>query len=797
MMLAFAAFVLPSQAQLLKVIVEDKALQTQTSIPWQKALEFDDKGVAVLENPEITKRKELLVELEERKEFFFAIVEPGQTLTLTIHLKDNKTQVSYSGKYAAECMYMNANAQFNPITYIPAKPDKPIDFVAAMAQEEADYKALGKMTDIFPVEKQKILTQKHELTHLKNRMTIRKAEVMAQGGNFREDPEYQEMLSQVDINNPKYSDEFFLNSYIYNMMTHDVKREGEVTEETLEYIDLVWKNVPSLENRRSLIGALAYSAFLPEKTIDAQRLWDAVQRLGDEQLNNMFKEVIEKKLLVAKGKKCPDFTFNDVNGKQHHISEFFGKVLYLDYWATWCHPCVWEIPFFEKLYLEYKNDERIQFISFSLDDNVEKWKAKIKKDNPEWAQFILTKSDQQFLKEKMGIVGVPRFIVLNADGTIAEGDALHPSSNHAKAMLEDVLGDAQQSCEVKGTVDGLEDGKMVRLSVAWSDQVLDSTMIKDGKFEFVIPINKTTTQYPLIVAYPGMNDIRLPIHAQLYAEPGAELKVTLSPDHNKTSVIGSPLNFIYKMMTEKYLEKMQKIIALRTAAADESLSEAERAEKDKEANAEQYKIIEFEQQFAEQNLDNIIGINLFAERAVVFDKKDIARMMDEIPAKWDNHPDVIQLRKNQETEAKTAEGEPYVDLTMPDTKGKNVSLSQYIKKNKLTLVDFWASWCGPCRASIPGVKRLYEKYKKQGFGVVGVSLDSKKEAWLKAIQELDLPWPQMSDLKGWDSAASVAYNIKGIPFTLLITQDGIIAGRNIWGEEALEKRVAEILNIEH
>ena len=356
---------------------------------------------------------------------------------------------------------------------------------------------------------------------------------------------------------------------------------------------------------------------------------------------------------------------------------------------------------------------------------------------------------------------------------------------------------AQQPCKVKGAVDGLEGSKMVCLSVAWSDQVLDSTIIKNGRFEFVIPISDTTTQYPLIVSCKGTNDIGMPIQVQLYAEPGADLKVTLSPDHHKTEVIGSPLNFIYKMMTEKYLELMQGVITLRTAAADESLSEAERAEKDKQANAEQMKIIQFEQQFAEQNLDNIIGINLFAERAVVFDKKDIARMMDEIPAKWDNHPDVIQLRKNQETEAKTAEGEPFIDLTMPDTKGKNVSLSQYIKKNKLTLVDFWASWCGPCRASIPGVKRLYEKYKKQGFGVVGVSLDTKKQAWLKAIQELDLPWPQMSDLKGWDSAASTAYNIKGIPFTLLVTKDGTIVGRNIWGEEGLEKRVAEILNTEH
>ena len=80
-----------------------------------------------------------------------------------------------------------------------------------------------------------------------------------------------------------------------------------------------------------------------------------------------------------------------------------------------------------------------------------------------------------------------------------------------------------------------------------------------------------------------------------------------------------------------------------------------------------------------------------------------------------------------------------------------------------------------------------------GSNVVGVSLDSKKEAWLKAIKDLTLPWPQMSDLKGWESAASAAYNIKGIPFTLLVAQDGTIVGRNIWGENLLEERIAELL----
>ena len=204
-------------------------------------------------------------------------------------------------------------------------------------------------------------------------------------------------------------------------------------------------------------------------------------------------------------------------------------------------------------------------------------------------------------------------------------------------------------------------------------------------------------------------------------------------------------------------------------------------------------MVKYQQEFAYQNLDNILGAYLVSSYSMVFDKDFTAKCLAELPEKWNNYEGIIKLREALAVEAKTAEGQPITDFTMPDPKGKDVSLSQFIKKNKLTLVDFWASWCGPCRKAIPGVKALYEKYRKQGFGVVGVSFDSKKEAWVKAIKDLDLPWPQMSDLKGWDCAASDLYNIKAIPFTLLVTKDGTIVARNIDGEELLEQRIQEYL----
>lgn len=126
----------------------------------------------------------------------------------------------------------------------------------------------------------------------------------------------------------------------------------------------------------------------------------------------------------------------------------------------------------------------------------------------------------------------------------------------------------------------------------------------------------------------------------------------------------------------------------------------------------------------------------------------------------------------------TEPGNPFIDIEAPTPEGDTVRLSDYAGKGKYVLVDFWASWCGPCRASIPELKELYAKYHDKGFEVIGVSLDAKKDAWLKGIADLDIPWPQMSDVKLWNSAGAKEYGIKAIPCTILIDPDGKIVERN-------------------
>lgn len=139
----------------------------------------------------------------------------------------------------------------------------------------------------------------------------------------------------------------------------------------------------------------------------------------------------------------------------------------------------------------------------------------------------------------------------------------------------------------------------------------------------------------------------------------------------------------------------------------------------------------------------------------------------------------------------TAVGSIAPDFTLNDTNGKPVSLASF--KGKYTLVDFWASWCGPCRQENPTVVKAYNTFKSKGFDILGVSLDEKKDKWEQAIQQDKLAWTQVSDLKGWESEAAALYGIKAIPMNYLLDKEGKIIAKSLRGEELIRK-LGEILN---
>ncbi|MDR0547025.1 MAG: TlpA family protein disulfide reductase, partial [Dysgonamonadaceae bacterium] len=140
----------------------------------------------------------------------------------------------------------------------------------------------------------------------------------------------------------------------------------------------------------------------------------------------------------------------------------------------------------------------------------------------------------------------------------------------------------------------------------------------------------------------------------------------------------------------------------------------------------------------------------------------------------------------------TAIGSPAPDFTQNDVNGNPISLSDF--KGKYLLIDFWASWCGPCRQENPNLVRAYQLYKDKNFEILGVSLDQRDaKAWKNAIERDQLTWPQVSDLKGWQNEVAQMYRISQIPQNLLLNPEGIIIAKNLRGSE-LQKQLSKIFN---
>lgn len=154
---------------------------------------------------------------------------------------------------------------------------------------------------------------------------------------------------------------------------------------------------------------------------------------------------------------------------------------------------------------------------------------------------------------------------------------------------------------------------------------------------------------------------------------------------------------------------------------------------------------------------------------------------------------ILDVKKHVDLMKSIQPGHPFVDFSSSTPDGRVVKLSDEVKRNKVTLLDFWASWCGPCKAEMPYVIEAYKNYKEKGFGVIGISLDNNANKWTKAIEDWGMPWVHVSDLNGWKSKGATLYGIHAIPSSYLIGQDGIIIVINLRGED-LSNKLKELLN---
>lgn len=306
---------------------------------------------------------------------------------------------------------------------------------------------------------------------------------------------------------------------------------------------------------------------------------------------------------------------------------------------------------------------------------------------------------------------------------------------------------------VEGTVDSTMNGQKAYLFDFNSRLTIDSAIVENNKVKFTGIAD--TTRY--CMALVQINDVAQAC-TEFILESG---NITLDMKNHKVS--GTPLNDAYSHYTTQR----------------DSISE-------KEWLPEYISVFD---KNLEANADNVIGAIVLTDMSSICSTGQI----DAAVAKLSKNIADLNLVKNvierNEIVKKTAEGQKFTDFTITQPDGTKKSLSDYAGKGKYLLVDFWASWCGPCRAEGPNLKELYAKYKGDKFEILGVAVWDEAENTKKALKEDGTTWPQILDAK---EIPIQLYGINGIPQIILIGPDGTIVARDLRGE-AMKDKVAEVL----
>ncbi len=353
-----------------------------------------------------------------------------------------------------------------------------------------------------------------------------------------------------------------------------------------------------------------------------------------------------------------------------------------------------------------------------------------------------------------------------------------------------------QKVNITGTMHFTEPVQMVYLSYrAGNNQVTDSTKLQNGKFHFTAKVAEPTPANLMARFAPGDGELRPRYkRMQLFMEPG-NINISIKDSIELAKVTGSKsqkalealekLEKPYDEKEEAMGKKYQEYFAAKDTASMKSL-ETEFDKISEEKNEKVY------HKYLTENPNSPIALYVLDQYAGYdIDPKKVDPLFNRLPAITRKLPSAIAFKKRIETAKKTAIGAYAMDFVQNDTLGKPVSLSSF--KGKYVLLDFWASWCGPCRAENPNVVKAFNNYKDKNFTVLSVSLDQpgKKQAWLDAIHKDGLDWNHVSDLKFWDNAVAKEYGIRAIPQNLLLDPRGKIIAKNIRGEE-LNKKLEDI-----
>jgi len=199
----------------------------------------------------------------------------------------------------------------------------------------------------------------------------------------------------------------------------------------------------------------------------------------------------------------------------------------------------------------------------------------------------------------------------------------------------------------------------------------------------------------------------------------------------------------------------------------------------------------YDPNYIEENPASYISVMALRNTFYRYDAEDLETMLNKLDESVRQSKEYVYMAGKLENMKRSAVGHSYVDFGLETPEGNVLKVSD-VHNNNVLLLDFWASWCGPCRRANPELVAIYNEYHDRGFDILGVSLDRDRDSWLQAIEQDSLTWHHISDLQYWNSAGAELYGISSIPSSVLIDKDGVIRAKNLHGDE-LRAKIEELL----
>ncbi|ERJ57948.1 TlpA disulfide reductase family protein [Sphingobacterium paucimobilis] len=356
-----------------------------------------------------------------------------------------------------------------------------------------------------------------------------------------------------------------------------------------------------------------------------------------------------------------------------------------------------------------------------------------------------------------------------------------------------------QQFKIQGKLSPATDQKIILLSYTQDGQdILDSAVVKKGLFS----LQGTVTQ-PVKAGLrlkevgekiqPSTMDEMAAIDNQEFYLEGGKVSVK-GVDKMKTAQITGGATQSDYLALQQQLKPFQEQMAPLSAKMRELFEtndEKGQNELFPQLRAIRVEMNKVDDKFIKSHPDSYVSFDMVMSHLGMINPKTFEPLFNGLSERLRN-TDQAKVAAEQLKLAKLLDiGQPAIDFSQETADGHKITLSSL--KGKYVLVDFWASWCGPCRGENPHLVKAYDEFKNKNFEILGVSLDSKKDAWLKAIHDDGLPWLHVSDLKGWKNEVATTYGVHAVPQNYLLDANGIIIAKNLRGEELIE-RLSELLN---